>query len=189
MPERIGLSVKTLKVGEHNILEEPLIDPKNILLPPLHIKLGLMKQFVKTFDRSGALFKYLTDKFPNLSDAKIKAGIFVGPQIRELMKTTDVESVMTTVEREAWISFKKVVKGFLGNNKASNCKELVEEMIKNFHNLGCNMSVKLHYLHSHLEWFPENLGDVSEEQGERFHSGHQRDGKTLSGKMVCINAS
>ena len=31
------------------------------------------------------------------------------------------------------------------------------------------MSIKSHYLPSHLAWFPENLGDVSEEQGERFH--------------------
>ena len=31
------------------------------------------------------------------------------------------------------------------------------------------MSIKLHYLHSHLTRFPENLGDVSDEQGERFH--------------------
>ncbi|GFX39838.1 tigger transposable element-derived protein 1 [Trichonephila clavipes] len=31
------------------------------------------------------------------------------------------------------------------------------------------MSVKVHFLHSHLDYFPENLGDVSEEQGERFH--------------------
>lgn len=109
-----------------------------------------MKQFVKTLNTSGACFKYLIDKFPNLSDAKIKEGIFVGPQIRELMKTTEFEDVMTTVEREAWISFKKVVKGFLGNNKASNYKELVEDMLKNFKTLGCNISVKLHYLHSHL---------------------------------------
>ena len=26
-----------------------------------------------------------------------------------------------------------------------------------------------HFLHSHLEYFPENLGEISEEQGERFH--------------------
>ncbi|PNF13896.1 hypothetical protein B7P43_G10663, partial [Cryptotermes secundus] len=32
-----------------------------------------------------------------------------------------------------------------------------------------NMSIKVHYLHSHLDSFPENLGDTSEEQGERFH--------------------
>ena len=42
-------------------------------------------------------------------------------------------------------------------------------MMSAFHNLGCNMSVKLHFLFSHLEQFPANLGDVSDEQGERFH--------------------
>ncbi|GFW51249.1 uncharacterized protein TNCV_3595311 [Trichonephila clavipes] len=31
------------------------------------------------------------------------------------------------------------------------------------------MSVKVHFLHSHLDYFPENLGAVSEEQGQRFH--------------------
>ena len=31
------------------------------------------------------------------------------------------------------------------------------------------MSVKFHFLHSHLEYFPDNLGYYSEEQGERFH--------------------
>ena len=31
------------------------------------------------------------------------------------------------------------------------------------------MSYKVHFLHSHLDNFPENLGDYSEEQGERFH--------------------
>ena len=31
------------------------------------------------------------------------------------------------------------------------------------------MSIKVHFLFSHLERFPDNLGDYSEEQGERFH--------------------
>ena len=31
------------------------------------------------------------------------------------------------------------------------------------------MSITLHFLHSHLYDFPENLGAVSDEQGERFH--------------------
>jgi hypothetical protein len=31
------------------------------------------------------------------------------------------------------------------------------------------MSAKVHYLHSHLDRFPENLGGLSEEQDERFH--------------------
>ena len=31
------------------------------------------------------------------------------------------------------------------------------------------MSVKMHFLPSHLDYFPQNCGDLSEEQGERFH--------------------
>ena len=38
-----------------------------------------------------------------------------------------------------------------------------------FKALGCNMSIKLHFLHSHLSNFLENLGKVSDEQGEWFH--------------------
>ena len=33
----------------------------------------------------------------------------------------------------------------------------------------CNMSLKIHLLHSHLDFFPKNLGAVSNEHGERFH--------------------
>ena len=31
------------------------------------------------------------------------------------------------------------------------------------------MNLKLHFMDSHVEYFPENLGDYSEEQGQRFH--------------------
>jgi len=34
---------------------------------------------------------------------------------------------------------------------------------------GVNMSLKIHFLHSHLDFFPDNLGDKSDEHGERFH--------------------
>ena len=33
----------------------------------------------------------------------------------------------------------------------------------------CNMSLKIHFLHSHLDFFPKNVGAVSDEHGERFH--------------------
>ena len=35
------------------------------------------------------------------------------------------------------------------------------------------MSIKVHFLHSHLDESPANLGDVSDEQGERFHQDIQ----------------
>lgn len=31
------------------------------------------------------------------------------------------------------------------------------------------MSLKMHFLFSHLDFFPENLGAESDEHGERFH--------------------
>jgi hypothetical protein len=31
------------------------------------------------------------------------------------------------------------------------------------------MSLKVHFLDCHLDFFPENLGAVSDEHGERFH--------------------
>ncbi len=33
----------------------------------------------------------------------------------------------------------------------------------------CPMSLKMHFLHSHLDFFPENLGALCDEQRERFH--------------------
>ena len=42
-------------------------------------------------------------------------------------------------------------------------------MLKAFEQLKCNMSIKVHFLYSQLESFPDNLGKVSDEQGERFH--------------------
>jgi hypothetical protein len=158
-----------LVVGEKNVINEPLVNRDRIILPPLHIKLGLMKQFVKALDQNGACFSYICSEFPGLSNEKLKAGIFDGPQIRKLIKDKHFISHMTEIEAAAWSSFVAVVNGFLGKKKASNYQELVEVMLKNFQALGTRMSIKIHYLFSHLDKFPENLGDVSEEQGERFH--------------------
>ena len=35
--------------------------------------------------------------------------------------------------------------------------------------MGCRMSLKIHFLHSHLNFFPENLAAVSDENVERLH--------------------
>ena len=50
-------------VGTRNVMWEPLVDPKVILMPPLHIKLGLMKQFVKGLKHDSEAFKYLQSFF------------------------------------------------------------------------------------------------------------------------------
>ena len=100
---------------------------------------------------------------------KKKAGVFDGPQIRKLIRDQNFTRSMKAVEKKAWNSFVAVVQNFLGNKKAENYEDVVAAMITNYCKLGCNMSIKVNFLNSHLDAFPENLGAVSDEQGERFH--------------------
>ncbi|XP_022900735.2 uncharacterized protein [Onthophagus taurus] len=159
-PER-----KSHTLGEGNIKYLPLIKKENILLPPLHIKLGLFKNFVKALDIEGQAFAYLRTLFENLSFAKIKEG----PQIKKLLKDDKFQTYLSSVEAAAWNSFQLIVSDFLGNNKSPNYETIVENLLQNYAKMGVNMSLKIHFLHSHLNFFPENLGDVSDEHGERFH--------------------
>ena len=117
---------RTLKVGEKNVHFESLIDPKKVLLAPLHTKLGMIKQFAKALSKYVETFIYLSSKFPNLSKAKLKEGDFVGPDISKLMKDNNFENVMNDVERSAWNSFKDVVTKFLGNQKNPDFEDIVK---------------------------------------------------------------
>ena len=62
------------------------------------------------------IFKHKSSKFSFLSDAKLKGGIFVGPNIRSLMKDEIFQNVMTQEERMAQTGFMNVVDNFLGND-------------------------------------------------------------------------
>ena len=46
----------------------------------------------------------------------------------------------------------------------------------------CNMSLTIHFLISHLDFFSANFGSVKDEQGERFHQAiPSEDGKRSNG--------
>ena len=94
-----------MKPGKKNIVNDPLVDRKNIIWPPLHTKLELMNQFFKALDRSGDCFEYICSTFPGLSYEKKKAGIFDGPQIRTLLRDQHFVTTMTVVEARAWKAF------------------------------------------------------------------------------------
>jgi len=99
-----------------------------------------------------AAFTYLREKFPRLSEAKLKEGIFIGPQIWDLIKDEYFDKLLQGDEKAVWDSFKFVVKGFLGNRRAQNYEELVNNLLQSYQKLGCNMSLKIHFLHSHLDF-------------------------------------
>jgi len=57
--------------------------------------------------------QYLRKKFPSLYKDKIKKRVFVDPDIKMLMKNDDFVKTMTDLEKNVWISFKKIIEGFL----------------------------------------------------------------------------
>ncbi|GBM46312.1 hypothetical protein AVEN_88006-1 [Araneus ventricosus] len=161
----------SIKPVEHLLSLEhpPLAEPHKIIIHPLHIKLGLMKNLVKAMDKNGPAFKYPHEKFPRLSVAKIKEGVFVGPQIKQLFRDPKFEKSLRSKEKQVWDAFYQVSTKFLGNNKAENYKDLVEDMLALFQDFGCNISLKIHFLNSHLNFFLDNCWHVSDEHGERSH--------------------
>ena len=145
----------SLTPGEENVINPPLVLQEKIFLPPLHTKLGLMKNYVQDMDKTGYGFKFLRNKFPNVSDTKIKEGIFIGPQIREPMQDKQCDEDLNETERNAWLSFKRICKDFLGNHKADNYQDAVQDLLTSYKAMGCNMSLKIHFLELHLDIFPQ----------------------------------
>ena len=126
-------------VGKQNVKFESIVGAEKVLMPPLHIKLGLMKQFVKKLDDKIRSFWIFKKNFPKLSEPKVKAGVFDGPQIRQIFVDEKFPNLLNRAQKASWDSFKAVVSGFLGNNKAENNQKLVENMLKNFKTMGYRM--------------------------------------------------
>lgn len=109
-------------------------------------------------------------------------GVFIGPQIRKLMSNDEFPNLLSEVELRAFNSFKAICNQFLGNQRSSNYKDVVDEFLNAYHTMDCNMSIKIHYIHSHLDFFPSNLGQFSDEHGERFHQEMMKIEKRYEGK-------
>ena len=100
----------------------------------MHLKLGLMKYFVKAMNQEETAFTYLWEKFPRLSEAKLEEGIFIGPQIRDIIKDEYFDKLLQGDEKMAWDSFKFCSKSIFGKQKGSKlwgaCKQPFAELPK-----------------------------------------------------------
>jgi hypothetical protein len=124
-----------------------------------------MKNFVKVPNRNGPAFSFLCEKSPRLSTETINAGVFIGLQIRQLFRDLQFDLAVSDDEKAAWIAFGHVATGFLGNVKFINFRKNVDDLVTCYEKLGCNVSLKMHFLHSRLVSFPVDCGAVSDENG------------------------
>lgn len=72
----------------------------------LLLKLSLLKQFLKVLNPNSDTLEYLKGLFSKLFHAKIVTFIFIGLQIKHLMKNVN------------WENLKTVINGFLANYRA-----------------------------------------------------------------------
>lgn len=86
--------------------------------------------------------------------------------------------------KEKCNGFVQVTEFFLGNKRSPQYESLINQLLHAYKQLGCNMSLKIHFLHSHLNFFKENLGAVSDEHGERFHQEIASMEKRYQGKWT-----
>ena len=56
-----------LKPGGKDMIDNPLVSRDIIIFSLLLIKLGLMKHFIKAFDKEGKCLKYLGNSFTGIS--------------------------------------------------------------------------------------------------------------------------
>ena len=83
-------------------------------------------------NKTGRGFQYVRNKFPKVSDAKIKECIFIGSQIIELMQDKQFDEDLNETERNAWLKFKRICKDFLGNHKAANYQDVVQDLLNSY---------------------------------------------------------
>jgi hypothetical protein len=103
----------------------------------------------------------------------------------ETLSRTNTSTLFQGDKKAAWDSFKFVVEGFLEKRRAQNYYELVNNLLQSYQNLGYNMSEKIHFFHSHLDFFPDNCGAVSDEHGELFDRHISSMEKRYQGKWNC----
>ena len=103
------------------------------------------------------------------------------------MQVSEFDECWSSEERLVWLSVKNVIRNLLGNYKSKHCKQYVNEMLTQFHDLNVNMSLKIHFLHLHLYYFAGRLESVRDEHGEKFHQDIATIEKRYQGKWSTSN--
>ena len=78
--------------------------------------------------------------------------MFDGPQISELIKDSIFDETLREAELFAWQLLKSVGINFLGNHRSTEYEKIY-----------WRVSVKLHFLQSHLDYFSKNYEDLCED--------------------------
>ena len=78
------------------------------------------------------------------------------------------EGLANPLEKTVWQSFKNTCFIFLGNHKAQNYRDTVADLLNPYKTYGMQHVFKNSLQASRLDFFPENLGALSDEHAKLF---------------------
>lgn len=133
------------------------------------MKLGLIKLFVKAMRKCNSNgLVYFCKTFPSTSQTKLQEGIFVGPQIRRVLKDQYFEKTIVQVRITCSTGVAKV----LDNVKSPSFQARVDGLVESYRKMSCLMSLKIHFLYYYFNFFSDNHGTVSGKHGKPGHSSY-----------------
>ena len=101
------------------------------------------------------------------------------------MQDKQFDEDLNETESKAWLLFREICEDFLGNHRAENYQDVVQDLLTSYKAMGCNIySLQTHFLQSHMNFFPENLGEVSDKHSDRFHQDIMAMEKWYQGKWT-----
>jgi len=80
----------------------------------LHLK-------IKSFDRRWIEFACLRHKFPNIFEAKLREGISVDAQIKQILEEHNYNTKLNATDCRTWEEFGNVCRNFLDFELEENC--------------------------------------------------------------------
>lgn len=70
-------------------------------------------------------------------------------------------------------------------NRNENYRQLFADLLHNFQRVSVKMSLKIHFMQPHLDFFSENFGNMSAEHGEPRHQDFKQNYKGYHGAKLC----
>lgn len=95
--------------------------------------------------------------------------VLSGPAIRKLISDSDFDNYLTELELLAWNCLKAVIENCMGVHRVENWQMLINEMLRAFDYINVQVSLKVHFMICHLDWFERLIPTEADEDGERFH--------------------
>lgn len=85
------------------------------------------------------------------------------------MKNQDFPKVLNRQNLGAWNAVIAVITKVLGKKRSEDYEQLVIDMMEAYRVIDVHMSLKIHLMHFHMNYFSQQLSTESDEQGERYH--------------------